>query len=174
MLTKLIEDGEQELNKEYYLSDSAVNVWDEEPEKEGYVFIGWKDQNGKIYKSADVLTQNISTPYVLTAQWEKGVDVYVNITIDHTVADGSGGIANDRAKHNVSYDLMTKLYGKANYTDVLTKDITWDGESEFTAEDYNPRDWARLAKAASSSPSAIMHRSAPSPQTSAKRFSFKS
>lgn len=130
-------DGDTELKKEYHIANSAVNVWDEEPEKEGYVFIGWKDQNGKIYKSADVLTQNISTPYVLTAQWEKGIDVYVNITIDHTVADGSGGIANDRAKHNVSYDLMTKLYGKANYTDVLTKDITWDGESEFAVDDYS-------------------------------------
>ncbi|MEE0265873.1 MAG: InlB B-repeat-containing protein [Acutalibacteraceae bacterium] len=129
-------DGEQELNKEYYLSDSAVNVWAEVPEKEGYVFTGWKDTDGNIYKGTDQLTKNISTPYVLEAQWEESVDVYVNITIDHTTADGSGVVENDKGMHNISYDLMTKLSGTVNYSDMLTKSIEWDGESAFTEYGY--------------------------------------
>ncbi len=130
-------DGDTELNKEYYVANSFVNVWDEVPTKEGYVFTGWKDQDGNIYNSADVLTQNISTPYVLTAQWEKAVDVYVNITIDHTASDGSGTLVNDKGMHNVSYDLMTKLYGAENYSDLTTKNIEWDGESDFSVDGYS-------------------------------------
>ena len=125
-----------ELKKDYHVTNSAVNVWDEIPVKEGWVFAGWKDESdGTIYKSTDILSQNISRPYILTAQWEEGADVYVNITLDHKSDDLS--VNNDKAIHNITYDLMTKSQSSSNYEDVLTKTIAWDGESEFNVDGYN-------------------------------------
>lgn len=128
-------DGGVQLSTDDHVTGSAVDVWDEIPQKEGYVFTGWKDQNGNTYKSTDELTPNIGEPYVLEAQWEEGTDVYVNITINHKAKDGS--INNDKAMHNVAYDLMTKPLNSNNYEDVLTNDIKWDGESEFNFDGYS-------------------------------------
>ncbi len=128
-------DDSTQLKKECYVTGSSVDVWNEIPVREGYVFTGWKDQDGNLFTSSQTLTQSISTPYVLTAQWEKGVDVYVNITINHKAEDGS--VNNDKAMHNVAYDLMTKPQSSNNYEDVLTKNISWDGESEFNVDGYS-------------------------------------
>ena len=124
-----------EFNKEYHLTGSTVNTIKDTPVREDYVFTGWKDENGKIYKSFDEITQSISEPYVLEAQWEKGTDVYVNITLNHKAADGSS-INNDRGMHDVVYDLMSKLAKSNNYEDVLTKNIEWDGMGAFSVEGY--------------------------------------
>lgn len=128
-------DGDTKLKSEYHATNSSVNVWDEKLTKDNYAFIGWKDQNGNVYKITDTLTPSIAQPYVLTAQWEKAADVYVNITIEHQAKDGN--INNDKQIHNISYDLMTKPQSSSNYEDVLTKNITWDGIEEFDVEGYS-------------------------------------
>ena len=60
------------------------------PEKEGYIFDKWVDQNGNEYEAGTTLTQNITAPYKLTAKWIKTKDIYVNVNINHTSKDGSG------------------------------------------------------------------------------------
>lgn len=131
-------DGSTELKKEYHETNSLVNVWNEKPIKEGWYFIGWKDEsNGKIYKSSDELTANISRPYVLTAQWEEGVDVYVNISLDHQSNDG--GVNYGDSLHKISYDLMTKYASSSNYEDLLNKELVWDGKSSFDVSGYTAK-----------------------------------
>lgn len=132
-------DGDKELKKEYHVTDSTVKVYNEVPVKEGYVFTGWKDQNGKIHQNQATLTENIGQPYVLTAVWEEGIDVYVNITIDH-IAKNDGHYIDDSDRHNVAFDLMSRPQGsQSNYTDVFDTPTTllWNGTSEFTNDYFN-------------------------------------
>ena len=68
---------------EYYPSGTAVNVSDAAPSRAGYLFTGWKDQDGNIYTGGAALTAAIGKAYVLTAQWEDAADIYVNVTINH-------------------------------------------------------------------------------------------
>ena len=127
-----------------HLTDTKVDVIKDTPTKDGYYFAGWKDEkDGEIYKSNEVLTTDISRPYILTAQWEKGVDVYVNITIDH-FAKNNGGHNNEDVKHNVSFDLMSRpVNGTAtnqDYSDVFDKpiDILWDGnDNTFSSDTFD-------------------------------------
>ena len=132
--TVTYKDGDTELKKEYHVATSAVNVWDKQLQKDDQVFLGFKDQYGTLYQPSQVLTQSISKPYVLTAQWAQGTDVYVNIVLDHKNKDG---INNDRVKNKVVYDLMTKPQGSNNYSDVLTKQLDWDGVSDFDIQGYS-------------------------------------
>ena len=126
-------DHGTELNKEYHLTGSTVNTIKDTPVREGYVFTGWEDEkDGKIYSSEELLNTSIERPYVLTAQWKKGVDVYVNFTIDH-IAKNKGHNANDPERHNLEFDLMYRNNETGNYSDVFDAPIPveWDGESEF-------------------------------------------
>ena len=68
---------------EYYDTGSAVKVSDKVPTKKGYIFAGWKDQNGVIYQAGSVLSDSIGKSYKLTAQWTDAADVYIKVTIDH-------------------------------------------------------------------------------------------
>ena len=132
-------DGSQELNKEFYPTGTAVKVWDKVPTKDGYVFAGWKAQNGKFYQSASELTSMIGEAYVLEAIWEEAIDVYVNITIDH-YASNDGHNLDDSDRHNVAFDLMTKPKNTVgNYTDVYDSPIAleWNGTETFTNEYFN-------------------------------------
>lgn len=112
-------DGTSQLGDvEYYALGSSVTT---RPAltKDGYVFIGWKDENGTIYPADSSLTDFISAPYVLEAVWTEGIDVTVNIVIDHTGADG-GIDVDTTSKFNVSFDLMHRLNGTdSDFTDVL-------------------------------------------------------
>lgn len=138
-----ISDGEL-LNTEYYVSDSSVNVYDKIPEKEGYVFTGWKDQDGKIHQPNELLSSNISDPYVLTAQWVEGIDVYVNFEIDHYYKDKNDSTKNKfdpetDTMHNLAFDLMSKKADEeGNFADVFDKpySINWDGTSTFESEHF--------------------------------------
>lgn len=103
---------------EYYVLGSSVTT---RPAltKAGYVFVGWKDENGTIYPANGSLTNSISTPYVLEPVWEKGVDVTVNIVLDHTGENDGVDIDTD-SKFNVSFDLMHRVKGTtSDFTDVL-------------------------------------------------------
>ena len=68
---------------EYYPSGVGVNVSAVNPTKAGYIFTGWKDQDGKLYNGGELLTATIGKAYTLTAQWVDAADIYVNVTINH-------------------------------------------------------------------------------------------
>ncbi len=132
----IYKDADTTLNTEYHLTGSSVPVWSDIPTKDGYVFTGWKDQDGKIYHSTDTLTQNIATPYVLTAQWAKTTDIYVNVKIHHVAENGIDSNHQDNM-HNVTFELIKRAVGsQGDYESGGFKTIKWDGKSEFDVDGY--------------------------------------
>lgn len=137
-------DGDEVFEKEHHITGNSVNIINDVPQKEGYVFTGWEwiDENGDshIYEKNALLSDSIGKPYVLTAIWEKGIDVYVNITIDH-FAKNNGGHNNEDTKHNVAFDLMSRPVDNSgtvhDYSDVFDSpvEISWDGEDETFVSD---------------------------------------
>lgn len=96
--------GPQSLLQYKYIGTS-VNVESVAPTKEGYIFRGWKDENGNIYNSGELLTASIGKGYTLTAQWADASDIYINVTINHTTADGifDDATGNDDVTLNLVY-----------------------------------------------------------------------
>lgn len=78
---------------EYHRSGYSVNVSDAVPTREGYVFLGWKDQyqteEDKPHQSGAVLTADIGKAYTLVAQWDTITRAKVNLHLEivHTVVD---------------------------------------------------------------------------------------
>lgn len=80
-------EGEQP-EVEAYAAMNPVTAITQTPTKDGYLFLGWKDQAGNDVQPGGVVTTAIAEPYVITAQWEETVDVTVNVTINHGDVDG--------------------------------------------------------------------------------------
>ena len=74
--------------KEVYYYGNAVTAISDIPVKAGYRFIGWKVGDSALIKSGETVTSSITEPITLTAQWEKTVNVTVNVTINHAGGDG--------------------------------------------------------------------------------------
>lgn len=133
-----IDDGES-LGTEYHLTGSAVDTR-KALTKDGYVFTGWKDSEGNIYSAEGLLTSEISQAYVLEAQWEKGINVYLNVTLDHYDSKKSGHYTNDDRYH-VAIDLMHRPKGNTavDFADVFESSVIvdWDGESQFSHEFFD-------------------------------------
>lgn len=134
-------DGNEnnDLGTEYYVTNSSVTT-KSALTRDGYVFTGWKDENGNIYPADSILTKAIAVPYVLEAQWVKGINVTVNFTINHYDSK-SGHYIDDTDRHNIpAFDLMSRDEGStSNYKDVFpyTMEILWDGkEGTFNQEGY--------------------------------------
>lgn len=128
---KYMDGGKQLGDTEYYVTGSSVTT---RPAitKEDSVFAGWKDADGNIYPADTILTESIAAPYVLEAVWVEGVDVTVNIILDHTAEDGSIDI-NKATKFDVSFDLMHRLIGSnTDFDDVLAPVVVDD--TNYTAE----------------------------------------
>ena len=89
---------------EYYPSEAAVYVSTAAPTKAGYIFTGWKDQDGNLYTGGASLTAAIGKAYTLTAQWVDAADVYVNVTINHGTADGIYDTGSQ--KNKITLDLV--------------------------------------------------------------------
>ena len=89
---------------EYYPSEAAVNVSNAAPTRVGYLFTGWKDQDGNLYTGGAPLTAAIGKAYTLTAQWVDAADIYVNVTINHE--DGNGHTDPSSQKDKVSFDIV--------------------------------------------------------------------
>lgn len=124
-----------ELPYEYYILNAPVSVTNLVPVKEGYVFVGWKDQNGNLYKSADSLTAAINDKYILTAQYEEAFDVYVNIKINHISVDGIHN--NDNGKHDMFFTVDTREIGATtDFIEIYSKTMDWDGISEYDGVYY--------------------------------------
>ena len=105
------------------------------PKKAGYKFVGWKDQNGNDIQPGGVITDAITEKTVLTAQWEKLVNVTVNVNIDHTPKyDQSAGRDNSNTKGNISFQLMETDEDGVNTPigDIIT----------LTPDDYNSENYS--------------------------------
>lgn len=94
-----------ELLLRYFYSGKAVTVAAEQPTKNGYIFAGWKDQNGTVYNSGDLLTSNIDKAYTLTAEWVDAADVYINVTINHGEYNDEG-YDKSKNKGDITLDLV--------------------------------------------------------------------
>lgn len=94
-----------------YYSGKPVVATDAVPEKEGYVFTGWK-YSDQIYKSGDQVTNSIAAPITLTAQWEKTVNVTINVTIDHRSGDGYD---TDGTKDELTVNFLEKTKDSAAF-----------------------------------------------------------
>ncbi len=89
----------------YYDEGVIVNVSKNAPTRDGYIFAGWKDEDGKLYNSGDVLSAAIGESYTLTAQWVDAADVYINVTINHNEKNGLGH-DDSSVKDEITLDLV--------------------------------------------------------------------
>ena len=89
----------------YYYEGTTATASDKVPTKEGYIFAGWKDEDGKIYNSNEVISSAIGKSYVLTAQWVDAADIYVNVTINHN-SKNDLGYDDTEFKDEVTLDLV--------------------------------------------------------------------
>ena len=90
--------------KENYHAYSMPLVSTTTPKKSGYVFLGWQTKDGRILTKGAAITESIHEPIVLTAVWEEGTSVTVNLTINHKGEDGGHDVDTNRG--NVTFQLM--------------------------------------------------------------------
>lgn len=130
-------DGDTSLGTDYYPTSTKVSTR-QALTKDGYVFAGWEDENGNIYPAGSSLTDAIYTPYVLKAVWVEGIDVYINVTIDHYDKKKSGHYTDDEDRHDLFIDLMSRPEGREDidFADVFPVPtiVDWDGKSAFASE----------------------------------------
>ena len=119
---------------EYYLSFSHVNVSDKTPVKEGYLFSHWSDENGNRYYPGDLLTEDISEAYTLTANYIEATDVYVNITINHIASSGDHNT--DNGRHDITFTVDGRDNAESDYTELISKTIDWDGTAPFNSNEF--------------------------------------
>ena len=113
-------------------SGEAFTATDKVPTLDGNRFLGWKDQDGNSVAPGVLITNAIDRQTVLTAQWEKTVDVTVNVTIDHNSVI-SGGADHSDAKDTVSLQVMhTDTEGFNHPVGLITLDKDAHGEYTYT------------------------------------------
>ena len=114
--------------KQNYLEDETVMAVATAPIKEGYRFLGWKDNNGKLIQAGEVVTDSITAPITLTAQWEKTVNVTIHVTVNHK---GGNGYDQMETKDDVFLALVSRENSQSPYLetgDTLTlNDTTHQG-----------------------------------------------
>ena len=101
-----------------YMYGDAVTAINDVPTKDGYRFLGWntkKDGTGTTIKSGGAVTDSITAPITLYAQWEKTVNVKVNVTINH---NGGGGYDQLDSKNEVSMALVSRADSQSPYLEV--------------------------------------------------------
>lgn len=113
----------------YQTGMKNIHVLNGVPTKDRFVFSHWTDQYGNIYNPGDILTPEISKPYVLTAQWKEAIDLWLNIKIKHVANDGISQ-NNDQGMHDISFTLDHRS-GTGDYQEFYAKQINWDGISQF-------------------------------------------
>ena len=114
----------------YYMTGRQhVHLTDKVPTRDRYIFSHWVDQYGNTYAPGSMLTETMSAPYVLTAQWVDAVDLYLDIQIKHIAADGVSH-NNDKGMHDIFFTLDQRTT-VGDYTEIYTQRIDWDGVSYF-------------------------------------------
>lgn len=99
-----------EPNVEIYHANHRVTAVSQIPVREGYIFAGWKDQDGETYQPGQIITEGILKPVVLTAQWKQNIKVTVNVTIRHSAQSG-GTDTNADTMHNAQIQLLQAIDG---------------------------------------------------------------
>ena len=92
----------------YYYGDSVTAITNV-PTMDGYRFLGWKDNNGNLILPGEEVTTSIDKAITLTAQWEKTVNVTINVTINHAGGDGYDQM-------ETKDDVFISLVSRANNT----------------------------------------------------------
>lgn len=111
------------LGEEFYATDKV-------PTMEGNRFLGWEDQDGNRYAPGAAITHSADRQVVLTALWEKTVNVTVNVTIDHNSAVSSG-VDHSDTKDTVTLQVMhTDEVGYNHLVDTIT--LTVDEHGNYT------------------------------------------
>ena len=114
----------------YYMTGRKnVYITQNVPTRDRYVFSHWTDQYGNVYQPGARLTEEITKPYVLTAQWVDAIDLYLNIQIKHVAADGISH-NNDRGMHDIFFTLDQRV-GSGDYTEIYAQQIEWDAQSDL-------------------------------------------
>ena len=106
---------EKDPGQNAYYYGSTVTAISDVPTREGYRFLGWKDADGKLIQPGEVVTDSIEKPVVLTAQWEKTVNVTVNVTINH---EGGDGYDQAPEKDHVTFTVASKANQASPYLEV--------------------------------------------------------
>ena len=100
----------------YYIGSSGVNVSKDVPIRDGYVFVQWYEGTNNYAPSTDILveniTNNITKPYVLTAQWEAAATVAVTVVVNHNGREST-------VDEDLTIHLTAKNESTGNYNDVL-------------------------------------------------------
>ena len=107
-----------------FMDGEAVTAIKPTPTREGYRFLGWKDEKGNLIQPGENVTASIGAPIVLTAQWEKTVNVTVNVTINHK---GGNGYDQMESKDDVFLSLVSRENSTSPYLetgDTLTLNET--------------------------------------------------
>ena len=97
--------GKGQIDGSTHISGEKVSLSTQVPKKDGYIFAGWKDDNGTLYESGAVLSEHIEKAYRLTAQWEDAADIYINVTINHGKYDDNG-YDQTELKDDITLDLV--------------------------------------------------------------------
>ena len=105
----------------YYYGDTATAI-SKVPTREGYRFLGWL-YDGKLIQPGEEVTASVTKPMTLVAQWEKTVNVTVNVTINH---EGGGGYDRMASKDNVSLALVSRANDDSPYLEVEGKTLNLD------------------------------------------------
>ena len=122
---------------EYFANGAQADVRTAIPERDGYAFTGWLNSDGVICQPGDVLHEHTNHACVLTAQWVKTADVYINVKLHHSNHDtnqhnyGPG-------RNNVTFTVDSRPTGTTgDYVELYEKTILWDGVSPFNVEGYS-------------------------------------
>lgn len=114
----------------YYYGEAVTAIADA-PTKDGYRFLGWKDNNGNLIKPGEAVTASITAPITLTAQWEKTVNVTINVTINH---EGGGGYDKMETKDDVFLALVGRENDNSPYLEVEGKTLSLSDASHDGCE----------------------------------------
>ena len=106
--------------KQAYNYGDAVTAITDVPDKEGYRFLGWKNEDGYLILPDETVTTSIDSPITLTAQWEKTVNVTINVTINHEGGDGYDKV---ETKDDVSLALVSRENDTSPYLEVEGKTL---------------------------------------------------
>lgn len=124
-------DGEEPAVGRCHDGESVI-TYDKEPTREGYRFIGWMDQDGKLCIAGHPVTESADRKMTLTAIWEKLITVTVNIEIDHNAATDAWD--NEPTMHDVSFFLLREENGVNLLVEekTLTTGYTYDDVNKIT------------------------------------------
>ena len=120
--------------KEIFASAKAVNATKNVPVREGYAFAGWKYEENTYDKGAEI-TNSISSPITLVAQWEKEVNATINVTINHKV---DGGFDSNENKDELLVEFLEMKEGSPAF--VETGDKLFFAKEGTTDENGNKND----------------------------------